>query len=356
MGGIAEFFSPEAGQRRRAWLDGIDNRVSEAARYYLGPTGIPERVGAAAAVAGMFSPGADVMDAATASGDLMKARTPVEAATAGAGLAGALGSMFIPSNVNRMADDLTKFVDDEAGALRLFTGGSGDPMAAAADRGAWFSETPDLAREYAGSSGLVREFDVDPRRPIAFRHAEQRRPIGDLVSQAVEGAGDITDEMAGRVSPILDRLYGRYGSEVRPLFEFWNRDRDVADMFRGLGYDAISTAEKADMKAQTWGVLDPRIMQPAGNTPVKALLGQARERLAQRDATARELVEAGRPVQFSGNGVRALAGPDMARPGKFRVSYIGADGQPNGHAEFDTFDAAIRRALEDRMEPVPRPK
>ena len=355
MGGITEFFSPEAGLRRRAWLDGIDSQVSEAARYYLGPTGLPERVGAAATVAGMFSPGADFVEAATASGDIMRARTPMEAATAGAGMVGALGSMFIPSNVNRMADELTKFGADEAGALRLFTGGSGDPMAAAADRGAWFSETPDLAREYAGPSGVVREFDVDPKRQIAFRHAEQRRPIGDLVSQAVEGAGDITDDMARRVSPILDRLYGRYGNEARPLFEFWNRDRDVADMFRGLGYDAISTAEKSDMKAQTWGVLDPRIMQPAP-TKASGLLSQARDSLARKEATTAELAAAGRPVQFSNGLVDAVAGPDPSRPGKFRVSYIGQDGQPNGHAEFDTLQAAIRRALDDQLQPVVRQK
>lgn len=353
MDGIANFFSPEAGQRRTRRLNEIGGQIADTARYYLGPTGIPERAGAAANIAGMFSPGADMMDAASASGDLMAAQSPMQAATAGAGMVGALGSMFIPGNAQRAGEALTRFGADEAGALRVFTGGGGDPMAAAADRGAWFSETPDLAREYAGKGGRVQEFIIDPQRPVAFRHAEQRRPIGDLVSVATEGAGEVTDEMAARVSPILDRLYSRYGNEPRPIFEFWNRDRDVADMFRGLGYDAISTAEKADMKAHTWGVLDPSVMQPAG---VSGMLGGARQRLAARDALAAELVAAGRPVQLSNGDVSAIAGPDMARPGKFRVSYIGADGQPNGHAEFDTFDAAVRRALDDRLTPVVRPK
>lgn len=96
--------------------------IADAPRYYLGPTGIPERLGHASQIAAMMSPGADMMDAASASGDLMRARSPMEAATAGAAMVGALGSMFIPGSVNRMAEGLTKFGADESGALRLLHG------------------------------------------------------------------------------------------------------------------------------------------------------------------------------------------------------------------------------------------
>lgn len=45
--GILDFFSPEAGQDRRRWLDDQEAALAEALRYYLGPTGIPDRLGAA---------------------------------------------------------------------------------------------------------------------------------------------------------------------------------------------------------------------------------------------------------------------------------------------------------------------
>ena len=45
--GLMDFFTPEAGQERRRWLDSQEAALAEALRYYLGPTGIPERLGVA---------------------------------------------------------------------------------------------------------------------------------------------------------------------------------------------------------------------------------------------------------------------------------------------------------------------
>lgn len=45
--GLMDFFTPEAGQERRRWLDNQEAALAEALRYYLGPTGIPERLGVA---------------------------------------------------------------------------------------------------------------------------------------------------------------------------------------------------------------------------------------------------------------------------------------------------------------------
>ncbi len=100
--GISDFFTPEAGQRRTQWLYGVGDQIGETADYYLGPTGIPERVGALAQIAGMFSPGADVVDANDASGRLMRSRTPLEAATSAADLTATIGSMFVPGNVSTL--------------------------------------------------------------------------------------------------------------------------------------------------------------------------------------------------------------------------------------------------------------
>ncbi len=150
-----------------------------------------------------------------------------------------------------------------AGGIRAYHGGMGDPAKAATGRGAWYSEARNLAEEYASGGGSVKSAEIFPKRPIEFVHAEQNRTIGDLISTALEGAGEITEGVGSRVSPVIDRLRARYGSGSRPLFEYWHNDPDIAELFRGLGYDSISVAEKSG-GPKTWGVLDPGVVKPTG--------------------------------------------------------------------------------------------
>lgn len=213
----------------------------------------------------LLSPGVGGWDRVAAAGDMLSGVAGVVAPVAAAKAVGTSGANALMegllggSPAQQSATDMARqFAGDESGALRVFTGGTGDPIAAASDRGAWFSDVEDLASEYAGEAGRVGQYTIDPQRTIAFRHAEQRRPIGDVISAALEGAGDVDRDAAAQIGAILDRLYARYGDEPRALFEYWNKDKDVVDLFRALGYDAISAAEKQDMKAQTWGILDPK--------------------------------------------------------------------------------------------------
>ena len=179
----------------------------------------------------------------------------------------AMGGTAVPRPANALGANSFRASTPPRG-VRVWSGGAGDPLSAASDRGAWFSEAEDLAKEYAGSTGRVTAAEIDPRNPISFRHAEQSRPIGDVISTALEGAADTANLDA--VRPIVDRLTARYGTTARPLFEYWNQDKDVADLFRALGYDAISVAEKSDMKAKTWAALDPSIVKV---TPATAQVG-----------------------------------------------------------------------------------
>lgn len=149
--------------------------------------------------------------------------------------------------------------DAAARGIRVWTGGVGDPIKAAKDKGAWFSEAKDLAHEYAHGGGRVTGAYIQPKNPIEFRHAEQERTIGDFISTALEGAGSDLD--AEQLVPIVERLRARYGDEARPLFEYWNNDPEIAGFLRALGYDSISVAEKGDMKSKTWAALDPSIFR-----------------------------------------------------------------------------------------------
>jgi GNAT superfamily N-acetyltransferase len=118
--GILDYFTPEARRGNREWLDSQNAAISEALRYYLGPTGIPERLGLLAEstpTAGleragtessrMFAPGLSGWDRMAAAGNMLS-----ETAGAGAGLLG------MPA-AGRMADDL---VEAAAPAVRRFGG------------------------------------------------------------------------------------------------------------------------------------------------------------------------------------------------------------------------------------------
>lgn len=141
--------------------------------------------------------------------------------------------------------------------IRVFTGGTGDPIKAALDRGAWLSESEDLAKEYAGDRGKVLSGYINPQKTIEFRHAEQSRTIGDIISTALEGAGDFDPEI---VAPIVEDLRKTYGNSSMPLFKYWNEDSRIAGLLRSLGYDSISAAEKSNMAAPTWAALTPNII------------------------------------------------------------------------------------------------
>jgi len=159
-------------------------------------------------------------------------------------------------------------------SITAYHGGTGDVTSAAGGRGAWFSENKDLADEYAFGGGSVNQFNISPERPIEFLHAEQRRPIGDIISTAVENSGDLSDETIAAARGKISALQKRYGDEKRPLFEYWNNDPDIADLFRTLGYDSISVAEKSG-GPQTWAALTPDIISSAPKATPPGLLGMS---------------------------------------------------------------------------------
>ena len=141
MGGLLDYFSREEGLKRR---EKLDSAIAEAARYYLGPTGLPERLGVIAeanpvqgvmrsmqAGRDVMSPTATPMERVGATGRMLSevaaATAPSVAAYKGAipaaqavqeGLLGvSAGSKLAAKN----------FLADESGAIGLLGGGKSDP-------------------------------------------------------------------------------------------------------------------------------------------------------------------------------------------------------------------------------------
>jgi len=299
--GLLDFFSPEAGQRRTAALGGLVDR----AEYY-----VPPELRSILNFAGEMSPVAGLQRAGQASermldpsrtggqrfgdlGEMLSETAGVAAPMAVAGRAGMPVAKAIQEGLlgfSAGADDVGRRVLDRLNqpgpvptmysnplggakpkSITAYHGGTGDVTNAAGGRGAWFSENKDLADEYAFGGGSVNQFNISPERPIEFLHAEQRRPIGDIISTAVENSGDLSDETIAAARGKISALQERYGDEKRPLFEYWNNDPDIADLFRTLGYDSISVAEKSG-GPQTWAALTPDIISSAPKATQPGLL------------------------------------------------------------------------------------
>jgi len=141
--------------------------------------------------------------------------------------------------------------------------------------------------------------------------------------------------------PDLFRDYVMKNSGFRNMREFNRAYPDPGDWVRSLGFDGVIAGDEV-------------VRYAAPERPAMAsLLADARERIARKETVSESLAASGDPVLFrTSDGRRAMAGPDMSKPGGFRLTYVGDDGQPSGHSEFASMRDAIRRALDDGFDPV----
>lgn len=124
----------------------------------------------------------------------------------------------------------------------------------------WASEKPSLANEYAVSNPLIEGGEnvipvmVNKGKTVSFRHAEQRKPIREVMADALNQS-DVPP--TGREKELWEALENKFGDEPRSLYEFWYDSPELVEYFKGLGFDSIEVAEKANMKDATIGVLSP---------------------------------------------------------------------------------------------------
>ena len=259
------------GQERRAWLDGIDAQISEALRYYLGPTGIDKKVNALAQVAPMFMDGTDVVDAQAAN-DRFWASPSVPNALA---MAAPMAALAVPGVSNRLAQGMAdtgadlvdagqRFVRDESGALRLYHGsphdfdefslskiGTGEG-AQAYGHGLYFAESEDVARGYRDALRFPRIDSPSTPRDAVIDDLNYHKGDIDGVRSIYEGMASSGNpdaaKMASEKLSLLDAVVsdnpGRmYEVEVnanpddfldwdRPLSEQPQRVQDAAEMAR----------------------------------------------------------------------------------------------------------------------------
>jgi hypothetical protein len=266
---LRDFFTPEAGQRRRSWLNEIDGKISDTLGYYLGPQLAP-RVEQAANIGALLSPGMDVQDAYTASGEMMApGRSALDRAGAGAALAGSVAAMFMPggvSSIRQGIDDLA-----EAGVraydpatTNAFTVWHGSPHdfdrfdmskigtgegAQAYGHGLYFAESPEVARTYRD----MLSTDANPYATVAVRDAMKRaggdaRVAREMLQSAVDaygpgmGAQEALDRFEELAAGGRGRLYEVSIDADPEDFLDWDaplsaQPERVREALRGLGVD-----------------------------------------------------------------------------------------------------------------------
>jgi hypothetical protein len=206
MGVLGDFLSPEAGQRRRKWLDDKADGVADTLSHYLGPTGLPDRIGAIAQGL-QYTDAGDMVEAADASRSLWNDPSLANAARyTAAGAAMALP--FIGARgVNELSNNAIDWMADESGAIRAWHGsphdfdqfsmdkiGTGEG-AQAYGHGLYFAENVDVGRGYR--EALSRQISYGGT-PVAAMHpsdSPRAAAISSIAKHVADGR-NVAEAMA----------------------------------------------------------------------------------------------------------------------------------------------------------------
>ena len=222
MSNLWDFFSHEAGQDRRRWLDGKMRDAGNALSYFIPPDARPH-ASAAVELGGMFNPVNDIGDAMSAGrdgrwGDMVLS-TGVAAAPA---VAGKVAKAYNP----RMADDVAEWLEEALMGLSVNpTRASLDTMAGdfiADETGAmgWFHGSPD-GRDIRAAKGF------EPRSKTVSRITDRQRY--DELQEMMEAARLSGDE--DTYLKLMDEAVGLRAETQIPAPLFASNERAVANTY-----------------------------------------------------------------------------------------------------------------------------
>ncbi|MFV0513102.1 MAG: hypothetical protein ACK5MY_05645 [Jhaorihella sp.] len=267
-------------QRRRAWLEGQLEPVVNALNYYLGPTGIPQRLNALGQAL-EYTDAGDLMVAAEASRNLMNdpsLENALRYATAGA----ALAVPFVGAKMMRDVGDGAEYMASRAERLYNFPSNSevGDALGRSGSGGFDLEGRPLVARHVVGrteDSPIDRSLNKKVLDEIATRYAGgpiKAVPASALPGKAI-GAVDVTrrgslenprvlnslardqfnNAARHETGHIIDHVVGEIpvsglSRELRPLYSYEVEGRDRARHFmepKHIGYVKKGDADREYM-------------------------------------------------------------------------------------------------------------
>lgn len=249
---LGDFLSPEAGQKRRAWLDEKLGAADEAMRYYLGPTGVPDKLKAVADALNYTDAG-DMTAAADASRGFWESPSvgnAAELAAAGGALAiPFVGARMIDDGVDVLGDalrsgkdDIGRFAADEDGGVKLYRG------------------TNNSGEKISGGIGEGYLF--------ASPHEDVARLYGDTISEIelVDGAR-ILREGTKDFSEVTGRRRGELIRTMRPGENIKTAADDAIKSAQAAGYDAVEFTSMRDMGT---AILNKDAIKQSNLTPAQS--------------------------------------------------------------------------------------
>jgi hypothetical protein len=204
-------------------------------------------------------------------------------------------------------------------------------------------EAARLDREYAAKKAAP----VTPESEAATAAARRRREIGPLAN-VEDGAYPEAVQAEKRIpGPLGQQEGGAYPEAVDPAAP------GVPGPLGTRVDGGMPVFTDADRKKR---VEPPPLLRnlPGKKGDVQALARATQARMAARAADAKAIGAAGQPVKMVGkDGKRALVGPDVAKPGAYRLTRFDEAG-PIGHSEYGSLEAAALDALREGYAPEGR--
>lgn len=236
------------------------------------------------------------------------------------------------------------------GTEALPTGGapaesSGEPAAGAREVGT--AQTPVSGPETPGAdTGAVPQQEEIP----GFKELEASIQSGVSVQLVEPGAGTV-ENASGESAASMEAQSRQAGMQQRgEAFVVYDRAGNRRPLIGPEAVDYIA------QPGELYGVESPegfRTLENRGGRRRDIFEGAA-ERVAERKATAQRLAASGEAVQLEHpSGRSALVGPDMSKPGRFRSTRFDEAGEPAGHVEAATLEAAITETLAEGYTEVP---
>lgn len=169
MNALRDFFTPQAGQARTNWLNNVlQTYVADPVNYYLGPSGVPNKLQAVGSAL-EFTDAGDMPAAADAGRRLWNDPTignAAEYAAAGAAMMLPFYSARMGEGIADVAGDAARFWADEEGAVPLWGGGMSDPT-----QTGWTFRDVDssLSSRIAGKENMRVESDTSRIETLPIR-------------------------------------------------------------------------------------------------------------------------------------------------------------------------------------------
>lgn len=200
-------------------------------------------------------------------------------------------------------------------------------------------------------------FDPDEVMTGAERKALGEDGTVEKLRTAAEEQMQLDREMRESAKRVEDTVYGQL-VEASPDTVSNRNARRQAQLYRDF---VVTQAQQEGLTPEEFYERYPLTVEKGTGAAAEPDSLFSQERIAEILASVRLRREAaqalsidGRPVEFSGDqGRTALAGPDMSKPGRFRLTRFDPGG-PVGHTEYKTLADAVEAGMLQGFLPIRR--